>query len=132
MSVGNGSPEVDAYIEKCPKKAQVRLREVRKAIREAVPEAVDGIRQFNIPSFSYPGKDYTGVYGGVFVWFGLQSNHIGLYLRPPTISEHKKELAGYVSTKSAVHLPLDGKTPAPLIKKLVKASAKITRAAKNT
>ncbi len=132
MFVGKGSPEVDAYIERCPKKAQVMLREVREAIREAIPEAVDGIRQFNIPSFSYTGKDYTGVYGGVFVWFGLQSKHIGLYLRPPTISDHKKELAGYVTTKSAVHLPLDKEVPAPLIKKLVKASAKITREAKGT
>jgi uncharacterized protein YdhG (YjbR/CyaY superfamily) len=132
LFVGNGSPEVDAYIEKCPKKAQARLREVRKAIREAVPDAVDGIRQFRIPSFSLPGEGYTGVYGGVFVWFGLQSNHVGLYLRPPTISDHKKELAGYVTTKSAVHLPLDRKISAPLIKKLVKASVKITKAAKST
>ena len=71
------------------------------------------------------------MYGGVFVWFGLQSNHVGLYLRPPTISDQKEELAGYVS-KSAVHLPLDRKISAPLIKKLVRASAKITRPAQST
>jgi len=127
--MGDGSREVDAYIARCPKSAQVRLKEIRKAILEAVPDAVGGIRQFSIPSYSLPGSDYTGVYGGVFVWFGLQSRHIGLYLRPPAIGDHRKELTGYVSTKSAVHLPLDEKVPAALVKKLVKASVRITEEA---
>ncbi len=52
----------------------------------------------------------------------MQSNHIGLYLRPPIIEENKAELAGYTTTKSAVHLPLDRETPVPLIKKLVKVA----------
>ena len=128
-SMGKGSHEVDAYIAKCPKNAQARLKEVRKAILEAVPDAVGGIRQFRIPSYSLPGDNYRGVYGGVFVWFGLQSKHIGLYLRPPTIGDHKEDLAGYVTTKSAVHLPLDKKVPAALVKKLVNASMKITKEA---
>jgi uncharacterized protein YdhG (YjbR/CyaY superfamily) len=126
--MGEGSSEVDAYIAKCPKEAQVRLREIRKAIREAAPGAIEGIRQFSIPSFAYPGYSH-GVYDGVFVWFGLQSNHIGLYLRPPTISDHRKALAGYVTTKSAVHLPLDREAPVPLITKLVRASVKIMKEA---
>lgn len=45
-------------------------------------------------------------------------------MRPPVIGEHKKELEGFVTTKSAVHLPLDRKIPVPLIKKLVKARMK--------
>jgi len=126
--VGEGSSEVDAYIQKCPPKVQVRLREVRKAIREAAPGAIEGIRQFCIPSVAYPGYSH-GVYDGVFVWYGLRSNHVGLYLRPPAISDHIKELAGYVTTKSAVHLPLDRKVSATLIKTLVKASIKIMKEA---
>jgi uncharacterized protein YdhG (YjbR/CyaY superfamily) len=127
--MGEETREVDAYIAKCPRNAQARLKEVRKAILEAVPDAVGAIRQFNIPSYSLPGGDYTGVYGGVFVWFGLQSKHIGLYLRPPAIGDHKKDLAGFVTTKSAVHLPLDKEVPAALVKKLVNASKKITQEA---
>jgi len=128
-SMGEGSHVVGAYIARCPKNAQARLKEVRKAILEAVPDAVGGIRQFSIPSYSLPGGDYTGVYGGVFVWFGLQSKHIGLYLRPPTIGGHKKDLAGFVTTKSAVHLSLDKKVPAALVKKLVNTSVRITKEA---
>lgn len=126
--MGVGSSEVDAYIRKCPPKARVRLREVRKAIREAAPGAVEGIRQFGIPSSAYPRYSH-GTYDGVFVWYGLQTSHVGLYLRPPTISEHQKELASYVTTKSAVHLPLSRKVPVALIRTLVKASIRITKAA---
>jgi uncharacterized protein YdhG (YjbR/CyaY superfamily) len=126
--VGEGSREVDAYIRKCPPKAQVRLREVRKAIREAAPGAAEGIRQFSIPSVACPTYS-RGVYDGVFVWYGLQRNHVGLYLRPPTIGDHEKELAGYVTTKSAVHLPLDRRVSGTLVKKLVKASIRTMKEA---
>ncbi len=40
------------------------------------------------------------------------------------IEEHKKDLAGYKTTMSAVHLSLDKKIPVSLVKKLVKARMK--------
>ena len=116
------SGEVDAYIARCPKKVQAKLREVRKAMREAAPDATELI-SYRMPGYSHPGYDYKGM----FAWFGLQSNHIGLYLRPPTISKHKRELLGYTTTKSAVHIPLDKKVPVQLIKRLVKASEKLMK-----
>jgi len=57
-------------------------------------------------------------------------SHIGLYLRPPIIEEHKHELAAYKTTKSAIHFPLDKKLPIALIKKLVKARMKKNEAEK--
>lgn len=115
----NTSKEVDAYIARCPKKVQAKLREVRKIIRSTVPDATELI------SYSMPGYCYEGYsYKGMFAWFALQSTHIGLYLRPPTIWNHRRELAKYKTTKSAVHLPFDEKIPAPLIRKLVKMSVK--------
>jgi len=105
---------VDAYILAAPKKAQPKLRQVRAAIREAAPGAAESI-SYRIPYYSYKGR---------LAWFGLQKAHIGLYLRPPVIEEHKKDLAGYKTTLSAVHLPLDRKVPVSLIKKLVKARMK--------
>ncbi len=90
---------------------QAKLAEVRAAIREAAPTAREGI-SYRIPYYDYKGR---------LAWFGLQKAHIGLYLRPPVIEEHKSELAGYETTKSAVHLPLDKRIPVSLIKKLVKA-----------
>ena len=82
------------------------------------PTAVESI-SYGIPYYDHNGR---------LVWFGLSKAHIGLYLRPPVIAEHQNELAAYVTTKSAVHFPLDRRLPIPLIKKLVKARMKINDA----
>jgi uncharacterized protein YdhG (YjbR/CyaY superfamily) len=63
----------------------------------------------------------------MFVWFGLQKSHISLLLRPPTIEAFEKELAGFATTKAAVHFPLDKPVPLPLVKKLVKTSLKLMK-----
>jgi uncharacterized protein YdhG (YjbR/CyaY superfamily) len=115
--------DVDDYIAKSPKKIQGKLREIRAAIKKAAPGANESI-SYQMPGYSYEGYNYKGM----FAWFGLQRSHVGLYLRPPTIQNHKKELAGYVTTKSAVHFPLDKKIPLPLVKRLVKVSVKIMKA----
>lgn len=91
-----------------------KLREVRRAIKEAAPTAVESI-SYRIPYYDYKGR---------LAWFGLQKRHIGLYLRPPVVEEHEKELAKYETTISAVHLPLDEEIPVTLIQKLVKARMK--------
>ncbi len=105
---------MDEYIDNAPREARSKLRQVRKAIREAAPEASESI------SYMMPAYDK-----GRACWFGLSKNHVGLYLRPPIVAQHKKDLAGYTTTKSAVHLPLDKKMPLALIKKLVRARMKL-------
>lgn len=104
------SKDVDTYIAKAPKEVQGKLKEIRAVIRETAPTAMESI------SYGMPGYDK-----GQIAWFGLMKTHIGLYLRPPIIEEHKNELANYKTTKSAVHFPLNKKLPVNLIKKLVKA-----------
>jgi uncharacterized protein YdhG (YjbR/CyaY superfamily) len=106
--------DVGEYIARAPKQAQDRLQEVRVAIREAAPTAVESI-SYGIPYYDYKGR---------LAWFGLAKAHIGLYIRPPVVEEHKNELADYETTKSAVRFPLDKKIPVSLIKKLVKARMK--------
>ena len=117
----SGSDDVDAYIAKCPKSVQARLEEVRAAIKEVAPGATETTSYFQMPGYCYPGYDYNGM----FAWFGLQKSYISLLLRPPTIQDRQKDLAGYATTKAAVHLPLDRNVPMPLVKKLVRASLKI-------
>ena len=112
--------DVDEYIAGAPKEVQNKLREVREAIREAAPTAVESI-SYGMPYYDYRGR---------LVWFGLAKAHIGLYLRPPVVEEHKDELAEYETTKSTVRFPLDRKIPVPLIKKLVKARMKKNEAEK--
>jgi uncharacterized protein YdhG (YjbR/CyaY superfamily) len=114
---------VDAYIAKCPTNVQAKLKKIRVAIREATPGATETMSYFEMPGYSYPGHDYNGM----FAWFGLKKSHIGLYLRPPTIQDHEKELASYDTTKAVVHFPLNQSIPVPLVKKLVKASIIVMR-----
>jgi uncharacterized protein YdhG (YjbR/CyaY superfamily) len=119
------SVEVDAYIADTSQEVQPKLRQLRAAIRSVAPDSVEVV-SYRMPGFSYPGYRYRGM----FVWFAAQSGHIGLYLRPPTIERHRRELARYGRTKAALHLPYGDPLPIPLIKKLVRTSIRIMRADK--
>ena len=112
--------DVDEYIAKAPKEAQDKLRELRAAIRETAPTAVERI-SYGMPYYDYKGR---------LVYFRLARAHIGLYVPTPVIEEHKNELEDYESAKATVRFPLDRKLPIALIKKLVKARMKKNEANK--
>ena len=114
------SNEVDEYIARCPKEAQGDLAKIRAAIRAAAPGAIERTDYFRMPGYSYPGFDYDGM----FAWFSFKKPHIRLHIRPPVIHEHRKELAGFATTKAIVSFPIGKPVPMTLVKKLVKASLK--------
>ena len=105
---------VDEYIANVPKEVQGKLKEIRAAIREVAPTAIERI-SYGMPFYDYKGR---------LAWFGLAKTHIGLYLRPPIVEEHKKELADYETTKSTVRFPIEKKIPVQLVKELVRARMK--------
>jgi uncharacterized protein YdhG (YjbR/CyaY superfamily) len=107
---------VDEYIAAAPKEVQPKLRKIRAAIRDVAPDAGESI-SYGMAFYNY--KRESG-FKGRFCYFGLQKAHIGLYIPPPIIEEHKDELAEYRTTKSALQLPLDRPIPISLIKKLVR------------
>ena len=113
--------EVVEYIARCPKEAQGDLAKIRAAIRAAAPGATERTDYFQWPGYSHPGIDY---YNGMFAWFSYKKPHIRLHVRPPVIQEHRKELAGYASTKAIVSFPVGKPIPITLVKRLVKASLK--------
>jgi uncharacterized protein YdhG (YjbR/CyaY superfamily) len=112
--------DVEEYIAKCPKEAQPGLLKIRAAIRSAARGAIERTDYFQMPGYSYPGFDYDGM----FVWFSFKEPHIRLHVRPPTIEKHKKELAGYPTTKAIVSFQMDKAIPLTLVKRLVKGSIK--------
>ena len=120
MTTRNSS-EVDKYIATCPKEAQGDLAKIRAAIRAAAPGATERTDYFQMPGYSYPGFVY---YDGMFAWFSFKKPHIRLHVPPSVIQEHRKELAGYVTTKAIVSFPVGKPAPMRLVKKLVKASLK--------
>src|SRR5277367_381510 len=115
------SSDVDEYIARCPKEAQGDLAKVRAAIRAAAPGAIERTDYFQMPGYSYPGLDY---YDGMFAWFSFKKPHIRLHVPPSVIQKHRKELAGYATTKAIVSFPMGKPVPMTLVKKLVKASLK--------
>lgn len=115
------SSGVDEYIARCPKEAQGDLAKIRAAIRAAAPGATERTDYFRMPGYSYPEIEY---YDGMFAWFSFEKPHIRLHVPPCVIQEHRKELAGYATTKAIVSFPMGKPVPATLVKKLVRASVK--------
>jgi uncharacterized protein YdhG (YjbR/CyaY superfamily) len=112
---------VDEYIAKCPKEARANLAKIRAAIRAAAPGAMERTDYFQWPGYSNPAVEY---YDGMFAWFSFKKPHLRLHVPPPVIQDHRKELAGYATTKAVVSFPMDKPVPIALVKKLVKASLK--------
>jgi uncharacterized protein YdhG (YjbR/CyaY superfamily) len=112
--------DVDEYIASAPKDIQNKLNQIRATIKEVAPTAIEGI-SYRMPYYNYKGQ---------LAWFSLMKSHIWLYLRPPLIEEHRKELAKYKTTKSAIHFAMHEELPILLIKKLIKARMKMNEAEK--
>jgi uncharacterized protein YdhG (YjbR/CyaY superfamily) len=115
--------DVNEYITSAPEEAQSKLTEVRAAIREVAPDATERTDYFQLPGYSYEGYDYNGM----FAWFSFKKPYVRLHVRPPVIQDHKKELAGYPTTKAIVSFPVDRQIPKALVKKLVTESIKVMK-----
>lgn len=105
---------VDEYIASAPEEIQGKLKDLRKAIKDVAPDALEKL-SYQMPYYGYKGS---------LAYFSFFKNHIGLYIPPPVIEDHKKELKGYVTALATVRFPLDKKLPISLIKKLIKARVK--------
>jgi uncharacterized protein YdhG (YjbR/CyaY superfamily) len=86
---GQGYTTIDEYIGAFPEPVQVKLEELRRFIREIVPEAQEKI-SYQIPTFYLNGN---------LVHFAAHRKHIGFYPGASGIAGFKEELAGYKSAK---------------------------------
>jgi uncharacterized protein YdhG (YjbR/CyaY superfamily) len=94
---------------------QLRLEEIRKAIKSVIPEAKERI-SYNMPSFWFHGN---------LVYYGAFKNHIGFYPASRTVfDKFKDELVDYKqSGRGTVQFPHDKPLPLDLIKKIVQFRA---------
>jgi len=106
--------DVDAYISAAPAGVRGKLKELRATIRKTIPDAEERI-SYRMPYYAYKGR---------LAYFAAFKKHVGLYVPPPVIEEHKSELKDYETAKATVRFPIDRPLPVALIKKLVKARAK--------
>ena len=101
---------VAEYISDCPKEVQVRLREMRAAIREVAPDSIETVSYFDMPGYSYEGYEYNGM----FVWFSYKARFVLLHVRPAAI----------------INFPIEEKIPKLLVNRLVKSSLKDMKSSK--
>lgn len=89
------------------------MLEMRRRILEIVPEAEE-VKSYGMPAFKVNGHVVAGL---------LEcKEHVGYYpFSGSVLSKFKDELAGYRTTKSAIHLPVDKPLSKTLLKKLIKA-----------
>jgi uncharacterized protein YdhG (YjbR/CyaY superfamily) len=109
------SGEIDAYIATFPKSEQARLKQVRRAIRAAAPQATEVI-SYRMPAYRQHG---------MLVYFAGFGQHIGLY--PPVRGNAAltKALAKYAGAKGNLKFPHDTPLPLALIARIVRHQVKL-------
>jgi uncharacterized protein YdhG (YjbR/CyaY superfamily) len=115
---------VSKYISSAPKEARTHLREIRAAVKSAVPKAEERI------SYGKPYYKYQGMLAG----FDAYKNHIGFEIWADKLERgDRKKLKerGYKTGSRTFQIGHDQKVPAAMIKKMVKAQAKINEAKSN-
>lgn len=107
---------VDEYIGTFPEEVQADLEKIRQAVKKAVPEAEEVI-SYQIPAFKYHGW---------ILYFSAYKSHYSISMPPPftAFEVFKKELEGYVLSKSTVQFPKNKPLPLELIKDIAKFRAK--------
>lgn len=100
------------YFAAAPEPARSALRQIREAIRSAVPPEATEIISYKIPAFKHKK---------VLVWYAAFSNHCSLFPTASVLKAFKDELKGFSTTKGTIHFPLDKPMPVELIKRLVRA-----------
>jgi uncharacterized protein YdhG (YjbR/CyaY superfamily) len=100
---------VDEYLSTLPKNVRDILKELRKTIKQAAPQAEELI-SYNMPAFKL---------NGMLVYYAAYKEHIGFYPTPSGIEAFKKELSEYEGAKGSVQFPINRPIPFDLIRKIV-------------
>lgn len=102
---------IDEYHKTFPQEVQVRMEQIRKLIKEVVPEAEEVI-SYQIPSFKYKGY---------LIYYSAYAKHISLSSpwSAALLEEFAPELKKYTVSKSAIQLPSKEELPTELIKRIV-------------
>ena len=101
---------VDEYISELAAPAKRILKEMRKTIKQAAPQAEELI-SYNMPAFKFHGA---------LVYYAAYKTHIGFYPVSSAIKAFEKELAAYKLSKGTIRFQIDEPIPYELISKIVK------------
>jgi len=99
----------EEYINSFPESTQSKLIELRKIIRDLLPEATEKI-SYGMPTFVFKGNR---------LYFAGYAKHIGFYPGIAAIEAFKVELESYKTSKGTVQFQLNNPLPVDLIKIMV-------------
>jgi uncharacterized protein YdhG (YjbR/CyaY superfamily) len=102
---------IDAYIAAFPSDVQEILEQIRRTIRETVPDAQETI-SYGIPTFTLNGR--------YLVYFAAYKKHISLYPAPMGVAEFRAAVSVYGAGKGTLKFPLDQPIPFDLIRNVVR------------
>jgi uncharacterized protein YdhG (YjbR/CyaY superfamily) len=106
--------DVEDYVNSFPKDIQKILKQVRKTVKKAAPQAEEMI-SYNMPLYKW---------NGMLVSYAAWKKHIGLYPSPRATGELKKKLTPYEGSKATLKFPVDKPIPLDLITEIVKLRMK--------
>jgi uncharacterized protein YdhG (YjbR/CyaY superfamily) len=120
VSSKKGFKTIDEYIATFPKTTQTVLEALRRAIKEAAPNAEETI-SYQMPAFKQ---------NGIVVYFAAFKNHIGFFPTASAVEAFKEKLGGYETSKGTVRFPLGEPIPLELVKEMVQFKVKENNAKK--
>jgi len=115
MKTASAAPAtIDEYIAGFSPEVRKILKEIRRVVRRAAPEAEETI-SYRMPAFKWHG---------VLIYFAAFQKHIGLY--PPVRGDAalEKAVSRYAGPKGNLQFPLVEPIPYALIERIVKFRAK--------
>lgn len=109
-----GPKDVEAYIEAAPPTVRSMLYELRRAIKEAAPRAVEKIA-YGMPTYEYHGK---------LANFAGYQKHVGLYGVVHEDQPVDEEARLYLENRSTLRFTAGRPLPVALIKRVVAVRVK--------
>jgi uncharacterized protein YdhG (YjbR/CyaY superfamily) len=105
---------IDEYIAAAAPAARPLLKEIRRVVREAAPDAEELI-SYRMPAFRQDG---------ILVYFAAFKHHVGVF--PPVSGDARLEQAvePYAGPKGNLRFPMDRPVPYSLIRRIVKLRLK--------
>ena len=111
---------IDEYLEGIPAESRGALEKLRRAIKKSAPGLEEGMG-WGMPVFKYQGKSLGG--------FAAFKEHCSFFpMSVKVMEEFAGDLDGFNTSKGTIRFKPDKPLSAALVKKIVKARIKETRA----
>ncbi len=110
MEKGIKFKSVDDYFNAFPEDIQHILKQIRKTVKDAAPQAEEVI-SYNMPAIKL---------NGILVYYAAYRDHIGLYPTASGIETFRNDFSEYKWSKGAVQFPIGKPIPLDLIAKIVR------------